>query len=31
MSNDETSGISLWWDANADGKFNLGDMFVPLL
>ncbi|MDY0176686.1 MAG: kelch repeat-containing protein [Lentisphaeria bacterium] len=25
------SGISLWWDANADGKFNAGDMFVQLL
>ncbi|NLF61295.1 MAG: hypothetical protein GX574_09105, partial [Lentisphaerae bacterium] len=27
----ENSGVSLWWDANADGQFNQGDMFVKLL
>ncbi|MBP5300807.1 MAG: hypothetical protein J6Y80_05320, partial [Victivallales bacterium] len=31
MSNDEDSGISLWWDADASGAFSNGDMFVPLL
>ena len=31
LTNDETSGVSLWWDANADGTFNTGDKFVKLL
>ena len=31
LSNDENSGVSLWWDANADGTFNTGDKFVKLL
>ena len=31
LTNDENSGVSLWWDANADGTFNTGDKFVKLL
>ena len=31
LTNDETSGISLWWDADASGVFSGSDMFVPLL
>ncbi|MBR4517869.1 MAG: hypothetical protein IKO65_02590, partial [Victivallales bacterium] len=31
LTNDEESGISLWWDADASGVFSTGDMFVPLL
>jgi hypothetical protein len=30
LTADKESGISLWWDANADGQYNAGDMFVPL-
>ena len=31
LTNDETSGISLWWDADASGVFSGSDMYVPLL
>ncbi|MGI5922468.1 MAG: C10 family peptidase [Lentisphaeria bacterium] len=31
LDKSENSGVSLWWDANADGQFNQGDMFVKLL
>ena len=31
LTNDEESGISLWWDADGSGAFSTGDMFVPLL